>query len=101
MNLGKRDWRRFEEEREIEVGENEESNERESEKMIQKERVFKWEELGRAEEDAVTLLKRIRKFSVAQDIGARAAIHIFSMISFAIAREVRAQIVSLLPSNLL
>ncbi|GJS85663.1 remorin family protein [Tanacetum coccineum] len=38
------------------------------------------------EEDAVTLLKRIRKFSVAQDSGARAAIYIFSRINFAIAR---------------
>ncbi|GJT31383.1 hypothetical protein Tco_0911658 [Tanacetum coccineum] len=36
--------------------------------------------------DAVTLLKRIRKFSIAQDIGARAAIHIFNRISFAIAK---------------
>ncbi|GJY13275.1 hypothetical protein Tco_0382584 [Tanacetum coccineum] len=54
---------------------------------------------GRA--DAVTLLKRIRKFSMAQDIGARAAVHIFNMISFAIAKGVGAQIVSRLPSNLL
>nr|GEZ24782.1 hypothetical protein [Tanacetum cinerariifolium] len=53
------------------------------------------------EKDAVTLLKRIRKFSVAQDIGARAAIHIFSRISFAIAKGVGAQIVSRLPSHLL
>ncbi|GJS69587.1 hypothetical protein Tco_0702428 [Tanacetum coccineum] len=40
------------------------------------------------EKDAVTLLKRIQKFFVAQDIGARAAIHIFSRISFAIAKGV-------------
>ncbi|GKC52505.1 hypothetical protein Tco_1075250, partial [Tanacetum coccineum] len=53
------------------------------------------------EKDAVTLLKRIRKFSVALDIGARAAIHIFSRICFAIAKGVGAQIVSRLPSNLL
>ncbi|GKB22619.1 hypothetical protein Tco_0862020, partial [Tanacetum coccineum] len=36
--------------------------------------------------DAVTLLKRIRKFSMVQDIGAHAAIHIFNMTSFAIAK---------------
>ncbi|GJZ19554.1 hypothetical protein Tco_0556144 [Tanacetum coccineum] len=51
--------------------------------------------------NAVTLLKRIRKFSMVQDIGARAAIHIFNRISFAIAKGVGAQIVSRLPSNLL
>ncbi|GKC15958.1 hypothetical protein Tco_1012740, partial [Tanacetum coccineum] len=38
------------------------------------------------EENAVTLLKRIQKFSMAQYIGARVAIHIFNMISFAIAK---------------
>nr|GEV59276.1 hypothetical protein [Tanacetum cinerariifolium] len=53
------------------------------------------------EADAVTLLKHIQKFSMAQDIGERAAIHIFNMISFAIAKGVEAQIVSRLPSNLL
>ncbi|GKE74608.1 hypothetical protein Tco_1536649 [Tanacetum coccineum] len=53
------------------------------------------------EVDSVTLLKRIRKFFMAQDIGARAAIHIFNRISFAIAKGVGAQIVSRLPSNLL
>ncbi|GKG10881.1 hypothetical protein Tco_0342281, partial [Tanacetum coccineum] len=37
------------------------------------------------EEDA-TLLKRIQKFSMAHDIGARAAVHIFNRISFAIAK---------------
>ncbi|GKC00645.1 hypothetical protein Tco_0986781 [Tanacetum coccineum] len=56
---------------------------------------------GELEEDAITLLKRIRKFSMALDIRARAAIHIFHRINFAIARGVRAQIVSRLPSNLL
>ncbi|GJS07100.1 peptidase C50, separase [Tanacetum coccineum] len=35
--------------------------------------------LGELEVDAVTLLKRIRKFSMAQDIGARATVHIASM----------------------
>ncbi|GKD56471.1 putative reverse transcriptase domain-containing protein, partial [Tanacetum coccineum] len=38
------------------------------------------------EADAVTLLKRIRKFSMAQDIGARVVVHIFNRISFAIAK---------------
>ncbi|GJS72455.1 hypothetical protein Tco_0705296 [Tanacetum coccineum] len=42
---------------------------------------------GELENDAVTLQKRIQKFSVTQDIGARAAIHIFSRISFVIAKE--------------
>ncbi|GJT48112.1 hypothetical protein Tco_0974269 [Tanacetum coccineum] len=52
-------------------------------------------------QDAVTLLKWIQKFSMAQDIGARAAVHIFNRISFSIAKGVGAQIVSRLPSNLL
>ncbi|GJS61183.1 CheY-like superfamily protein [Tanacetum coccineum] len=46
------------------------------------------------QKDAVVLLKRIRKFSIAQAIGTRAAIHIFNRISFAIAKRVRAKIVS-------
>nr|GEW34572.1 hypothetical protein [Tanacetum cinerariifolium] len=62
---------------------------------------FSFSSLGELETDAVTLLRRIRKFSMAQDIGACAAIHIFNRISFAIAKEVRAQIVSRLPSNML
>ncbi|GJW24930.1 putative reverse transcriptase domain-containing protein [Tanacetum coccineum] len=62
---------------------------------------FSFSSFGELEKDAVTLLKRIRKFSMAQDIGARAAIHIFNRISFAIAKGVGAQIVSRLPSNLL
>ncbi|GKG20295.1 hypothetical protein Tco_0380096, partial [Tanacetum coccineum] len=53
------------------------------------------------EATGATLLKRIRKFSITQDIGARVAIHIFNRISFAIAKGVGAQIVSRLPSNLL
>ncbi|GKE70474.1 hypothetical protein Tco_1528546, partial [Tanacetum coccineum] len=52
-----------------------------------------------AHPDAVTLLKRIQKFSIAQDIGARAAIHIFNRISFAIAKGVGPQIVPRIPSN--
>ncbi|GJY71196.1 putative reverse transcriptase domain-containing protein [Tanacetum coccineum] len=47
---------------------------------------FSFSSLGELEADAVTLLKRIRKFSMAQDIGTRAAIHIFNRISFAIAK---------------
>ncbi|GKE46077.1 hypothetical protein Tco_1477335 [Tanacetum coccineum] len=62
---------------------------------------FSFSSLGELEADVLTLLKRIRKFFMAQDIGARAAVHIFNRISFAIAKEVGAQIVSRLPSNLL
>ncbi|GJZ67415.1 hypothetical protein Tco_0630655 [Tanacetum coccineum] len=62
---------------------------------------FSFSSLGELEADAVTLLKRIRKFSITQDIGARVAIHIFNRISFAIAKGVGAQIVSRLPSNFL
>ncbi|GJX73918.1 hypothetical protein Tco_0312513, partial [Tanacetum coccineum] len=47
---------------------------------------FSFSSLGEIEAYAVTLLKRIRKFSMAQDIGARAAVHIFNRISFAIAK---------------
>ncbi|GKD39524.1 hypothetical protein Tco_1259731 [Tanacetum coccineum] len=60
---------------------------------------FSFSSLGELEADAVTLLKQIRKFSMTQDIGARVAIHIFNMISFAIAKGVGAQIVSRLPFN--
>ncbi|GKB86226.1 hypothetical protein Tco_0958498 [Tanacetum coccineum] len=62
---------------------------------------FSFSSLGELEKDAVTLLKRIQKFSMVQDIGARVVVNIFNKISFAIAKEVRAQIVSRLPSNLL
>ncbi|GKC88502.1 Toll/interleukin-1 receptor domain-containing protein [Tanacetum coccineum] len=48
---------------------------------------FSFSSLGKLEMDVVTLLKRIRKFSMTRDIGARAAIHIFNMISFAIAKR--------------
>ncbi|GKE13620.1 hypothetical protein Tco_1417171, partial [Tanacetum coccineum] len=47
---------------------------------------FSFSSLGELEAYAVTLLKRIRKFSMTQDIGAGAAVHIFNMISFAIAK---------------
>ncbi|GJT58336.1 reverse transcriptase domain-containing protein [Tanacetum coccineum] len=46
----------------------------------------------KCEANTVTLLKRIRKFSVAQDIGARVAVHIFNRISFTIAKGVGPQI---------
>ncbi|GKC34088.1 RNA-directed DNA polymerase, eukaryota, reverse transcriptase zinc-binding domain protein [Tanacetum coccineum] len=62
---------------------------------------FSFSYFGKLEADAVTLLKRIRKFFMAQNIGARAAVHIFNRISFTIAKGVGAQIVSRLPSNLL
>ncbi|GJU78226.1 hypothetical protein Tco_1275296 [Tanacetum coccineum] len=62
---------------------------------------FSFSSFEELEKDAMTLLKRIRKFSMAQDIGARAALHIFNRISFSIAKGVGAQIVSRLPSNLL
>nr|GEX02153.1 hypothetical protein [Tanacetum cinerariifolium] len=43
--------------------------------------------LGELEADAVTLLKWIQKFSMTQDIEARALVHVFNMISFAIAKK--------------
>nr|GEU34468.1 ABC transporter A family member 9-like [Tanacetum cinerariifolium] len=52
---------------------------------------FSFFSLGELEADEVTLLKRIRKFSMAQDIGAHAAVHIFNRISFAIAKGVGAR----------
>ncbi|GJR59756.1 putative reverse transcriptase domain-containing protein [Tanacetum coccineum] len=60
---------------------------------------FSFSSLGELEKDAVTLLKRVQNFSMAQDIGARAASHIFNRIGFSIAKGVGAQIVSRLPSN--
>ncbi|GJZ20402.1 hypothetical protein Tco_0556992 [Tanacetum coccineum] len=53
---------------------------------------FLFSSLGELEKDALTLLKRIRRFSVTQDIGARTAVHIFNRICFAIAKGVEAQI---------
>ncbi|GJZ69890.1 putative reverse transcriptase domain-containing protein [Tanacetum coccineum] len=53
---------------------------------------FSFSSLGELEKDAVNLLKRIRKFSVTQDIGARVAVHIFNKIGFAIAKGVGAQL---------
>ncbi|GKB29746.1 hypothetical protein Tco_0869147 [Tanacetum coccineum] len=51
---------------------------------------FSFSSLGELEGDAVTLLKRIRKFSMAQDIRARASVHFFNMIGFAVAKGVGA-----------
>nr|GEZ06127.1 hypothetical protein [Tanacetum cinerariifolium] len=62
---------------------------------------FSFSSFEELEKDVVILLKRIRMFTVTQDIGARVAVHIFSRISFAIARGVKAQIVSRLPTNYL
>ncbi|GKE47540.1 hypothetical protein Tco_1478798 [Tanacetum coccineum] len=53
------------------------------------------------QKDAVTRLKQIRKFSVTQDIGARAAVYIFNKISFVMAKGVGAQLVSRLSTNFL
>nr|GEW60636.1 hypothetical protein [Tanacetum cinerariifolium] len=47
---------------------------------------FSFSFLEELEADVVTLLKRIRKFSMTQDIGALAAVHIFNKISFDIAK---------------
>nr|GEW64063.1 hypothetical protein [Tanacetum cinerariifolium] len=55
---------------------------------------FSFSSLGVLEADAIILLKRIRKFSITQDIGARATIHIFNRTGFTIAKGVGAQIVS-------
>nr|GEX12120.1 hypothetical protein [Tanacetum cinerariifolium] len=62
---------------------------------------FSFSFFGKLEKDAVTLLNRIRKFFVAQDIGHGAAVYIFTRISFAIARRVEFQIASRLPTNFL
>nr|GEV86084.1 ABC transporter A family member 9-like [Tanacetum cinerariifolium] len=47
---------------------------------------FSLSSFGELKKDATMLLKRIQKFSVTQDTGARTVVHIFSKISFAIAR---------------
>nr|GEZ52114.1 hypothetical protein [Tanacetum cinerariifolium] len=52
---------------------------------------FSFSFLEELEDDMVNFLKRIRKFSIAQDIGARVVVHIFNTISFAIAKGVRAR----------
>ncbi|GKG05708.1 hypothetical protein Tco_0325794 [Tanacetum coccineum] len=62
---------------------------------------FSFSSFGELKKDAVTLLKRIRRLSVTQDIWVRTAVHIFNRINFAITRGVGAQIVSWLPINFL
>nr|GEV74966.1 ABC transporter A family member 9-like [Tanacetum cinerariifolium] len=47
---------------------------------------FSFSSFGKLEKDAVTLLKQVRKFSMAQDIGACADVHIFNRISFSIVK---------------
>ncbi|GKD39068.1 hypothetical protein Tco_1259275 [Tanacetum coccineum] len=61
---------------------------------------FSFSSLRELENDAVALLKRIRKFPVTQDIEAHADVHIFNRISFAIVIGVGAQLVSRLPTNI-
>ncbi|GJX88357.1 hypothetical protein Tco_0340371, partial [Tanacetum coccineum] len=53
---------------------------------------FSFSSVGELEADAISLLKRIRKFFMTQDIGARAVVHIFNRFSFAIAKGVGTQI---------
>ncbi|KAL9241489.1 hypothetical protein vseg_015599 [Gypsophila vaccaria] len=60
---------------------------------------FSFSSLGELGSDAVALLKRIQKYSVSQDAGARMAAYIFTRVSFAVAKGVGAQIVSRLPTN--
>nr|GEW76143.1 hypothetical protein [Tanacetum cinerariifolium] len=48
--------------------------------------LFSFSSLGEIEEDAVTLLKWIKKFFMTRDIRACTAVHIFNRISFAIAK---------------
>ncbi|GKD02570.1 hypothetical protein Tco_1177544 [Tanacetum coccineum] len=49
---------------------------------------FSFSSSGELEADAVTLLKRIRKFFMAQDIRTRVVVHIFNRISIAIAKGI-------------
>ncbi|GKA34148.1 hypothetical protein Tco_0720577 [Tanacetum coccineum] len=49
---------------------------------------FSFSSLEELEAYPVILLKRIRKFSMTKDISARAAMHIFNMISFSIAKGI-------------
>nr|GEZ72546.1 hypothetical protein [Tanacetum cinerariifolium] len=62
---------------------------------------FSFSSLGELDEGAVTLLKRIRKFSMTQDVGACVAVHIINRIGFSIVKGVGTQIVSRLPSYVL
>ncbi|GJS00068.1 hypothetical protein Tco_0316576 [Tanacetum coccineum] len=53
---------------------------------------FSFSSLGELEADVVIFLKRIQKFSMTHDIGARAVVHIFNRIGFSIAKGMGAQI---------
>ncbi|GKB78656.1 hypothetical protein Tco_0945551, partial [Tanacetum coccineum] len=59
--------------------------------------LFSFSSLGELEADAITLLKRIRKFSMTQDIGARVVVHIFNRISFAIAKRMLGEYIASAP----
>ncbi|GJW32756.1 hypothetical protein Tco_0052788 [Tanacetum coccineum] len=61
--------------------------------------LFSFSCLGEFNEDAVTLLKRIRKFFMAEDIGAHATVYVFNGICFTIAKGIGVQIVSRLLTN--
>ncbi|GKD38741.1 hypothetical protein Tco_1258948 [Tanacetum coccineum] len=52
---------------------------------------FSFSSFGELEKDVVTLLKRIQRFSMTQDIRARAAVYIFNRIGFAIVKGVGAR----------
>nr|GEX00855.1 hypothetical protein [Tanacetum cinerariifolium] len=60
---------------------------------------FLFSSLWELEKSVITLLKRIQKFSMNQNIRACASVHICNKIDFAIAKGVGAQIVSRLPIN--
>nr|GEX87223.1 putative reverse transcriptase domain-containing protein [Tanacetum cinerariifolium] len=60
---------------------------------------FSFSSLGELEDDAITLVKRFRKFSMTQDIETRDVVYIFNRIGFAVAKGVGAQIVSRLRTN--
>ncbi|KAL6497080.1 hypothetical protein OROGR_029009 [Orobanche gracilis] len=60
---------------------------------------FSFSTLEELDADAVALLVRVRGFTLAQDAGARASHHIFSRISFAIAKGVGVRLVSRMPTN--
>nr|GEZ58701.1 hypothetical protein [Tanacetum cinerariifolium] len=62
---------------------------------------FSFSSFAKLEKDAMTLLKRVRRFFVTQNIRASTTVHISNRISFTITRSVEAQIVSRLPTGFL
>ncbi|GKD82399.1 hypothetical protein Tco_1349238, partial [Tanacetum coccineum] len=64
--------------------------------------LFSFSSLGELEPDAVILLKRIQKFSMTQDIGARATINIFNRTGFSIAKgeDPRSRFAGVFPPNI-